>query len=537
MATDYDANGRKKPDWMSREKASGVRLDSGPFLGIVKNNVDPARLGRLQVFIPELGGDEVEPASWHTISYASPFGGSTVGIPGNTEAELFGTEQQTYGFWAVPPDLGVYVLVTFIMGDPTRGYWFACIPNTPVQHMTPAIARPYDNTKVIIPSGFENRVADDSYLPVTELNTNSDISDTEGDFVTKSKLIHPWQANIVIEQGLDTDPIRGTITSSSQRDTPSRVYGWSTPGRTTPDETDFPNFDELIAGGSLSVAQFQSYWVARKGGHSFVMDDGDVHGTDNLVRLRTANGHQILMNDTEDVFYIINSKGTAWIELTPEGSINVFSGNCLNVRASKDLNFHADGNVNMHAGDTINMYGGSTIRSQTKIQLQTADTLYNVNAGNMGLRSAGGIKIRSSNGSWETAGLVNFKFGNCLINTKSEMVISSNTNPNSGVVSGWKTTTGELWLKGDKVYLNTTGKVVVNPEVPVEPDINPPFELYNQINSRYDYENKYWYNVKKDFESIAPFTPTHEPWKRQTGSLKHIDGTVDPPMNQTDRKK
>jgi hypothetical protein len=531
MTTD-NRSASKLPTWAARESTWGMKIDSGPFLGIIKNNVDPARLGRVQVFIPELGGTELEPSSWFTVQYASPFAGSTVGIPGSTQTDGFGIEQQTYGFWAVPPDLGVYVLVTFVMGDPTRGYFFACIPNTPVQGMTPAIGRPVNNTEIIIPEGFgEDRIADDSYLPVSELNTNSENSETSGDFVTKQKILHSYQANIVIEQGLDTDPTRGTVTSSSQRDTPSRVYGWSTPGRTTPDETDFPNFEELVDTGKMTIAQFQSYWVARKGGHSFVMDDGDVDGESNLVRIRSAGGHQILMHDTEEIMYIINSKGTAWVELTPEGSINVFSGNCINVRAAQDLNFHADGNVNIHAGDTINMYGGSTIRSQTKLQLAIADTLFNINAGNMGVRSGGSINMRSLNGSWENAGLLALKSGTGTWENSGELSLMSSN-------GGWKTTNGDLKLyaDGNKIYLNTAGQIPTPPVAPEEPDINPPFEMYNQINARYDYESNYWYNTKKDFESIAPFTPTHEPWERQTGALKHANGTVESPMRQTPGK-
>lgn len=527
MTTDSRSGG-KLPAWSTRESTPGTRVDSGPFLGIVKNNVDPARLGRVQVFIPDLGGNELEPSNWYTISYASPFAGSTIGDPGNSDSGTFGTEQQTYGFWAVPPDLNVYVLVTFIMGDPTRGFFFACIPNTPVQGMTPAISRAINNTNVIIPDGFEGRVDDNSYLPVTELNTSTSgtsYSETASDFLTKPRLIHPYQANIVINQGLDMDPIRGTVTSSSQRDAPSRVFGFSTPGRTAPDEIEkFPDLKTRIADGSLSIIEFENYWKGRKGGHSFVMDDGDIFGDSNLVRLRTAGGHQILMHDTENLMYIVNNKGTAWIELTEEGSINVFSGDSLNIRASMDMNFHADGNVNINAGDTINMYAGSTIRSQTKIQLTTADTLYNLNAGKVGIRSGGSLDMRALNGSWENAGLLALKSGKGTWETSGELSLYSST-------GGWKTT-DELKLVGSQIYFNTAGKTPTAPAEPTQPEINPSFEMYNQINARYDYESEYWYQAKKDFASIAPFTPTHEPWDRKTGTLKRNDGTVNSPIPQ-----
>ena len=93
----------------------GVRIDAGPYIGFIKNNVDPTRQGRLKVWIPDLSGDEDSESTWITVSYASPFFGSTLGQPGVDRIDKFGTEKQTYGFWAVPPDLDNQVLVTFVM--------------------------------------------------------------------------------------------------------------------------------------------------------------------------------------------------------------------------------------------------------------------------------------------------------------------------------------------------------------------------------------------------------------------------------------
>ena len=60
-----------------REEATGTRVDPYPYIGIVKNNLDPTRSGRLQVYIPDLGGPQDEPNNWRTVSYASPFQGYT----------------------------------------------------------------------------------------------------------------------------------------------------------------------------------------------------------------------------------------------------------------------------------------------------------------------------------------------------------------------------------------------------------------------------------------------------------------------------
>ena len=72
MASEKRLN-KKLPERVRREDSPGVRIDSGPFIGVIKNNIDPTRSGRLQVWIPDLGGDENDPKTWRTVSYASPF--------------------------------------------------------------------------------------------------------------------------------------------------------------------------------------------------------------------------------------------------------------------------------------------------------------------------------------------------------------------------------------------------------------------------------------------------------------------------------
>lgn len=551
MAIDKRGGGQA-PKWASRESTPGLKIDSGPFIGIIKNNVDPSRQGRLQVWIPDLGGDEQEPSNWYTVRYASPFFGSTIGLPGSPDENAFGIEQQTYGFWAVPPDINNLVLLTFVMGDPGRGFWFACVPNTPSMAMVPGISRMPDDIRPIVNKDFTSRTesAGGVYLPVTERNTNSVANDTNPNFTIASRLIHTYQANVVIEQGLDRDPVRGTITSSSQRDSPSQVIGLSTPGRALPDLAEFPNLEDLLKTQALSIETVQSF-PARKGGHSFVLDDGDVRGDSRLVRLRSAAGHQIVLHDTANVIYISNSLGTSWVELTPDGSVNIYSGGSVNVRAEQDLNLHADSNVNIHAGDTIQMYAGSTIQSQTKIQLTKADDIFNLNAGVVGVRSGGNMNVRSvtldvetegnivikSNAytSIETFALMNLKAGRFHANVKNELVLNSTTNSVTGATSGW-TTTGELWVNGSKVYLNTSGKKVVTPiptVAPVQPAINPDLTLYKQPGVKYDDGVKRWFKEAGQFESVAPFTPTHEPWARATGLKKYSDGTAENPKDQT----
>jgi hypothetical protein len=327
-------NPKKVNPSYDKDATPGIKIDPGPYIGIVKNNVDPTRQGRLEVWIAELSGEETGP--YITVSYASPFFGSTVGKPGVEDPNTFGTEPQTYGFWAVPPDLENQVLLTFVNGDISRGYWFACIQNTQSTHMVPGVARPVRPTTYTLDSSFgtdRDIPSTDVFLPASEVNLESKERSAQQDYLLLDRVLHTYQSNIVIQQGLETDPDRGTITSASTRESPSRVFGISTPGRGFPDLTDkYPDKESLDEALKLgNQGEKISDWnpTERRGGHTFVMDDGDLYGDSQLVRLRSAGGHQILLNDTNEVLYIINNKGTAWLEFTPKGSINIYSGDSL----------------------------------------------------------------------------------------------------------------------------------------------------------------------------------------------------------------
>jgi hypothetical protein len=493
MAQNKSSQGRI-PDWAGTSgyynAVSGVKFDPGPFIGIIKNNADPARAGRLAVWVPAIGGDESDADKWFIVRYASPFFGSTLGLNGD-DTKNFNVSQQTYGFWAVPPDIGNHVLITFVMGDPNQGFWFACVPNLPTTGMVPAIARPdgenIGTTKINEDPLFgSGRISSDSYLPTSELVAQNQKSDTDPKFFELPKVVHTYQANIVLEQGLDKDPIRGTVTSSSQRETPSQVIGLSSPGRSIPDTAEFPNLETLLKEDRLKVATVQQF-PNRKGGHSLVMDDGDIFGKSRLTRLRSSGGHQILMHDTENIMYISNSLGTSWVELTPDGSINIFSNSNVSIRAQQDLNFHADNNINIHSGNELKIFAAKQFINETQSYQLSADKNISMNAGNIGLKSGTTLLMEAVTGGWKTS--------------------------------------GDIVLKGRNIYLNT-----YDPELPLT---NQPLEFYKQANVSYNTDKKLWESSDETFESLSPYTPTHEPWTRQSGQLKKNDGTVVEPSPQT----
>jgi hypothetical protein len=174
-----------------------------------------------------------------------------------------------------------------------------------------------------------------SNFPVVEYSTKEATAFDADGLENTPRYTHEFQAAKLIMQGLDRDLIRGAISSSSLRESPSNVYGISTPGRKVSKGDQVPGAPDLV--------------FARQGGHSFVMDDGDESGKDQLMRLRTTGGHQILMNDTENVLYIASATGNQWLEFSKNGQINVYGAAGFNLRTQGVLNLHSDVLMNLSA--------------------------------------------------------------------------------------------------------------------------------------------------------------------------------------------
>lgn len=320
------------------------------YIGTVMKVEDTKRYaGVLKVWINEVSGDMNDEASWVDVRYASPFygiiapqdaqrpqaqngvsyaavgGGLGEGAAGNLAGQAGGSSQQqgvmSYGMWMVPPDVGNEVLVCFINGQRERGVWFACLP-TIAHGMIPAVGAP------------------DGKTPLAEFDPTSPEAYAANDLMSVQRPPFQPMADQFKAQGLDADPVRGPITSSSFRETPSRVFGISTqPTSTGP-------------------------------GHTFVMDDGGTDGKNKLIRIRSSTGNQITMSDDTGMIYMINAQGSGWVEISPSGHIDVYGEAGINMATKGDINFHADGNFNVHAGKCVKIVATDSAKLQGTEELQ-----------------------------------------------------------------------------------------------------------------------------------------------------------------------
>lgn len=282
----------------------------------IKSSTDLTHNGKLLVWLIDSNTNEDLPENWISVNYASPFAGSTDRSKVNRQAiQSFAGTQKSYGFFAVPPDVNNYVLVAFANGDPTQGYWIACIYQDTMTHMVPSIAQ------------------DTSYTgtgPVAEMNIYS--GQIGSPQVNPTRPMYTPLFNGLTQQGLINDPLRGAGTASPWRSNIPDVVGWLSPN-----------------------------------GNQIVLDDNP---KSQMIRLRTQSGTQVLISETEGHVYIITNTGNSWIEVNASGNIYMYGTQSVSVRADKDLNLSAGNNVNIQA-DT----GTINLKSNNNMNLQAAGNL------------------------------------------------------------------------------------------------------------------------------------------------------------------
>ena len=416
------------------QKFSGK--DPGPYVGTVKFVEDPIRQGRLGVNIPELSrtnNPTIDDCIW--CQYLSPFYGAK-SVEANTRADpdSYKGTQHSYGMWFVPPDIDTQVLVIFAKGEQSvkKAFWIGCVQEPLTNHQVPGYGSSSDtirskqDAKELAQSGQTNYGTD--FLPVGEKNRKMLGEAQTEEFANSLQYpINDILADQLMTQGLVADPIKGTTSSSARRESPSQVFGINTPGRVLPDSR-----KKNIGPEGAEVRP------DRAPGHSFVMDDGAVDGTNQLTRLRTASGHQLLMHDTAGVVYIANGSGDAYIEMNRDGRIHLYSGiGGIAMRTRGDFNLHADLNINMHANGQIRM-------SSAKEMIQSADAILTIGEkGVLQSSPSGGIQ------SYAKSAISSFTEGPQLHGAKSQMHLAgAQVHMNSTKASSlW----GPTWLTKEKI--------------------------------------------------------------------------------------
>jgi len=447
-------------------KTSGGNTKNFPVFGIVKDNIDPTCSGRIKVLLGDKSPNDSDSSdNWVTVSYLSTFFGTvqpTAGS-GSDDNGTYKSNPSSYGQWNAPPDIGTKVICIFVNGDQNYGFYIGSVPEPESLHMVPAIG---SSDNIVANDGEAESYGGAVRLPVTNMNTNNPSQTNSPQFNSSPRPVHSYTASIMNQQGIIRDPIRGPISSSASREPASRVgWGVSTPGRPIYaggyDDSTLPNNLDPSKNTQLQI-------VARRGGHSIVMDDGDVIGRDQLIRIRTALGHQILMSDDGQTLMILHSNGQSYIELGKEGTIDMYSTNSVNVRTQGDLNLHADQNINIHAMEDMN-FQGKNIRFNSE-QVITGRATQDINFSALGKYTvlAGGAIALGAGGD-------------------------------ASLVGG-----GQAYVNGSKVNLNSGAPGTSPVAVPIIP-------LVAQTDTLYD-QTKGFMAAPGKLLSICSRAPAHAPW-------------------------
>jgi len=424
----------------------GVPAEFGPFYGIVKNTTDSIRSGRIQVYIEAFSnGGENESSKWITVSYMPQFFGSTPYNPAKTGlGSYIDGNSNSYGMWFTPPDVGITVLCVFVNGDRSQGYYIGTAPDQSIGHMVPAVGA---STAFVAENESQAAYFNGAVrLPVVEINTNNLALEESGRFFDKPKPVHGVVAETMFRQGLIKDPERGPISSSSQRESPSAVYGISTPGSAVyQGGMKFGEIQEKIAAGTLKPQDLKV--IGRVGGHSMVMDDGDTNGSNRLLRFRTTSGHQITMSDSGDFFYITHANGLAWFELGSQGTLDVYATNSINLRTRGDINLHADRDINMYAGGSIKAKAIEDITLQADADLTSIaqQNLKLYGKSYIGIKSDGSLALQSATGSWDGGSALKFTAGGIDLNGPAADAVSAPNNLTTTILDDTTSSSAAGW--------------------------------------------------------------------------------------------
>ena len=362
----YERSYKPKPGELGEGYARRPNMGN-IYVGFVKDNRDVQNMGRIRVWIPELGGDPNDENNWVTCSYVSPFAGATPVTSTVRDGTQFAQSQQSYGMFMQPPHLENEVIVGFINGSPNRGIYFGFLFQQFMNHSVPGMANS------AIPNSTETAptVEYNKFRSSPNLNPND----------TSRPLFTPLAEGIA-NQGLFDDFLRGPTDASSRRESPSNVFGLISPR----------GHQLYIDDGRLRDVVNEET-VLNQAANNDIARRQDPFAPE-FIRLRTRSGTQIVINDTSGFIYLNSRNGNTWMQLS-DTSFDVYSKFSINLRSERNINMHADGNINMFGSNGIFLSSDGPLRlgSTASVDIK-GDTGFRLQSGtDMSIKSANLIAV------------------------------------------------------------------------------------------------------------------------------------------------
>lgn len=390
---------------------------------------DPDQMGRVRVWIPALDGEDFILDNLPWTEYASPFLGFTVDYPAGGQASK-NSANSAYGFWAIPK-IGATVLVFCLNADPSARFYFACTPRLHKNRSLPA-GRNADISGVIGPFGDSwNESGQFDKLQPAYDNLRAQF---QGKMNSSQALTRGVYERQVAQAATDKDGAEGYSRNSVDP----------------------------------SYLDPQTYCIVTPGRNAIIMQDDPRYAR---LRLKTADGHQVIFDDANERIYISTALGRSWVELDADGHINIYGGDSISIRSGKDVNIFADRNINLEAGGHVNIKADSgDIRAAAgaEIHIRATGSIYQAACGNFDITSEKAAHITATTG----------------INVLSDSGINLTArNGDLGILSerGVKIHTGDLKMP-DADIIRTRGPGVAEaaraecPKDPLGPSVVPAHE-------------------------------------------------------------
>lgn len=311
------------------EKLQSINVLERLYPAVVIDNQDETRLGRVWVHIPALAAPTNVLEDQHNrkddgirpLLLVTPYGGITDPLQASENPVIYGEERtskggtpKTFGMWPQPPEPGTIILCAYSAAN-RQAFYMGSLMDYDRNHQIGRSSGKayYGGGTVLGPTGEKNP------------NDYGDPDARPGD---------PYGIAILKEQGLFEDLTRGHSMSSPRRESPSRVFNFST-----------------------------------LEGHTITMDDGTEQNESRSIRIRSKYGAQILIDDTNRFIFVNNHDGSSWIEMDAEGNIDVYAHGKISMHTEDDFNIHAKGDINIQADKDINMksLGSDGIRIETTV--------------------------------------------------------------------------------------------------------------------------------------------------------------------------
>jgi hypothetical protein len=287
--------------------------------GVVVDTSDPAQMGRVKIWVPAIDGDlyNIEDLPWAT--YVSPVAGQTLDYPAGPDGATT-PGFMSYGWWSVPKS-GSLVVVGFLYGDVNRRIYMG------------SYFRDHGNRSMPVGrnrSDLGTTPLSDTFDPVEPQTTNFGTQFRNQLDASEAKTRGAYE-RAVAQDKTDKDGTEGYQADLMQ----------------PKDKVGSPQYES------------QTHVLSTPGRHALIFQDNPANGR---VRIKTAAGHQVILDDANERVYISTAKGQSWIELDQDGRVHIYAGDSISVSTGGNFNVTAVGNLNLNAGGDVNIQAGGALK-------------------------------------------------------------------------------------------------------------------------------------------------------------------------------